>query len=223
MLKSFVRKAYEFLDGKTGLKEFEQWIYKNDCESLLKPDDYSQLISFNYIRKDANYELCKILRNILQNLPPTQVYRDKHSIKGLCITNKGCYRLDSYNHDFCLTIGKTYDILTIDFGKDSSGNRFWEYTIINDESFVHLIPSEVLKVQLSQIPEGWVVEENQFGGVTIEPKQWNWRYYQGTNSFWEDFHDGEETAILEFVRVLHLMNIEVPDRYRPYAIKLLTE
>jgi hypothetical protein len=224
MFKELFYKFFDFLDGKVNIKEFEQWIYNHASRDVLTTDEYMELISFNYNSKDAYYELRKILLGIMEKYSSQQsVSRETRSIKGKCISNKGRYQFNSFDTEFRMTIGKKYDILTVDICLDKDGTRYWNYTILNDDSYVHLIPSEVIKVQLSEIPEGWVVEENETGGLTIEPKYWNSGYYKGIFSFWEDFHDGEESALKEFVKVLQLMNIEVPDRYLPYALKLLVD
>jgi hypothetical protein len=224
MFKELFCKFFDFLDGKVKIKEFERWLYDHASQDVLTADEYMEVISFNYNSKDAYYELRKILLGIMEKYSQDQsVSRETRSIKGVCINNKGRYQFNSFETEFQMNVGKVYDILTVDICLDKDGTRYWNYIILNDDSYVHLIPSEVLKVQLSEIPEGWIVEENMTGGLTFEPKQWNTTYYSGKFSFWEDFHDSEESALKEFVKVLQLMNIKVPDKYLPYALKLLVE
>lgn len=223
--KEFVEVIYQLFDGKIGHKDFESWIYKNDAlEKEIEREDYFQLISLNYNEKDANYKLFELLECILDKyLKQKQVTRDRKSIIGTCINNRCKYRDDGSESKFSLTINKEYDIITINYNKDSNGNCSYIYRIIDDESRIYLVPSGILMVKVFEIPEGWVIEEDAPGCITIEPKEWNGNFYRGTYSFWEDFYDDRKTALIAFVKVLHKFNIEVPEQYRIYARRLLYE
>lgn len=57
-------KFYEIIFDATNLNEFEAWIYiDKQLESALSPDDYLELISFNYKKNGAKYELVELLFN----------------------------------------------------------------------------------------------------------------------------------------------------------------
>lgn len=221
--KEFAEKIFAVIDGKIELNEFETWVYNNDyLEKELSQDDYFQLISFNFLQKDAHEKLNEILYRILGNyLTQKQQLRVKSSIQGLCVSNKGRYRFDKTGRLFSVTIGKSYDILSLQFDKEKDGKLYSMYVIIDDDYSIYYIPSETLRIGRISIPDGWVVEENEVM-LVIEPKEWNDNYYKGEFSFWEDFHDDKENAIFEFIKVLQKQNIEVPPQYRLYAYKLLT-
>lgn len=53
---------YDTIIGKISIQEFEAWIYSDkEIESILSEDDYLELISFNYKKSGAKYELINLL------------------------------------------------------------------------------------------------------------------------------------------------------------------
>lgn len=55
-------KFYGTIIGEIPIEEFENWIYNdNEIESVLSSDDYLELISFNYKKNGAKYELVNLL------------------------------------------------------------------------------------------------------------------------------------------------------------------
>jgi hypothetical protein len=62
-------KFYETIFGDVSLEEFESWVYTdNQLESALSPDDYLELISFNYKKNGAKHELVELLSKRFINL-----------------------------------------------------------------------------------------------------------------------------------------------------------
>lgn len=60
---------YLFLNGEISIENFEQWVYaNNELEKQLKPQDYLDLLSFNFKQQDATYELKKLLENHISQL-----------------------------------------------------------------------------------------------------------------------------------------------------------
>lgn len=57
---------YKFLDGEESLSNFEQWVYAtNDLEKILNDADYLKLISLDFSKQDAKYELDKLLKSYI--------------------------------------------------------------------------------------------------------------------------------------------------------------
>ena len=55
-------KFYDTIIGKISIEEFENWIYNDkEIESILSDDGYLELISFNYKKNGAKYELVNLL------------------------------------------------------------------------------------------------------------------------------------------------------------------
>ena len=55
-------KFYETIIGKISTEEFESWIYSDkEIETILPDDDYLELISINYKKDGAKYELVNLL------------------------------------------------------------------------------------------------------------------------------------------------------------------
>jgi hypothetical protein len=53
---------FDTLNGKVTLEEFEQWVYSNkELEAILDENDHLELISFNFKKNGAKYELVKLL------------------------------------------------------------------------------------------------------------------------------------------------------------------
>lgn len=220
-LSSEIIKCFcEFLDGKIEIKKFEEWVYASEeLENELEQDDYLELIGFNFRQNKAYTLLSKTLTRLLQNYLYNRNIERK-SIHGTCVKNISKYWQTNQEVEFSLLIGNQYDILTIDYQKDDKGNLHCTYTIIDDDGFIYLVPSDVLNVDTQQIPLDWVFDENEFG-FSFEPKEFNVKFYKGTYSFWEDFHDDKEVALKEFIKVLHKLNIEVPQRFKEWAYRLL--
>lgn len=221
--REFINTIFELFDGKIAVKDFENWIYRNpSIEDKLGSNDFFELLSFNYNKKHAKQELWDMLERILARfLAEWKGDSEKKSIQGICLTNRGHYEYSKSEQTFNITVGKKYDILSIHYIKDKDIGLYSNYRIIDDESSIYLIPSEILKVEYVEIPEGWIIGENETGTLSIEPQEWNSSIYQGKFSFWEDFHNDVETALIAFVKVLHKLNINIPEIYRYYEYKLI--
>jgi hypothetical protein len=56
-------KFYKTIRGDISIDDFEQWLYMDeDLEKLLRPDDYLDLISLNFKKSGAKYELWDLLK-----------------------------------------------------------------------------------------------------------------------------------------------------------------
>jgi hypothetical protein len=54
---------YRTITGEMPLVDFEQWLYASDeIERLLPADDYLALLTLNYRKSGAKYELAKLLK-----------------------------------------------------------------------------------------------------------------------------------------------------------------
>jgi hypothetical protein len=84
------------------------------------------------------------------------------------------------------------------------------------------VPSSVMKIEHNELPNDWIIEEEK-DFISFEPKDFNAKYYKGENSFWEDFHDDGEEALIVFAKYLHKHDIEVPERFKIYAYKALCQ
>lgn len=62
-------KFYDTINGKIKLEDFESWVYSDkELETILPEDEYLELISFNYRKNGAKYELVKLLSEKFINL-----------------------------------------------------------------------------------------------------------------------------------------------------------
>lgn len=112
MFPDFIRRAFTaVLAGRQPLAGFEQWVYATpELETALLPDDYLELISFNYKQRDAlrllgpllaryvdwgevqREELLGYLRAIqARSSPDAVVYALRATYDWYC---RGCYFLD---------------------------------------------------------------------------------------------------------------------------------
>jgi hypothetical protein len=226
MLSHLIGESFfNFLNFRIKLNEFENWIYSsNELVSELKEGEYYELISFDFKQKDAFYYLKRIVKDILNNYQCIRArYISNICIQGICVTNMGnyVYMKQLENRHFKLTVGQPYSILSIDYEKHESGLLYCQYAIMDDDAMIYSIPSDLLRVDALEISEGWIIEQLGSGQLSIEPMEWNEKYYKGEFSFWEDFYDGKEHAIFEFLKVLQRMGIEIPERFYGYAMKLL--
>ncbi len=57
---------FKMMEDKISILDFEQWVYDTkELESVLSSDDYFELISLNYKKSGAKYELLKVIeRNV---------------------------------------------------------------------------------------------------------------------------------------------------------------
>lgn len=218
--KDICLKLFCFIERRLKISEFQKWVY--DCDKLnseLEIDDYLTLIEFDYTSEDVYYKMDKILHDILDKYVIFRGDVIKESgIIGRCITNKGRYRFHKEDNTFGITKGKDYSILTIDIQQDSSGNKYVQYVIMDDESRVYYVPSSVFIIEHKELPCDWIIEEDK-NSISLEPKDFNIKYYSGKNSFWEDFHDDVEEALITFAKYLHNHDIEVPEKFKIYAYK----
>lgn len=67
--------------GKVTLNDFENWIYTNkEIESILDEDDYLELISFNYKKSGAEYELVHLLTKRYIDLGAYERWKILHNL-----------------------------------------------------------------------------------------------------------------------------------------------
>lgn len=215
--KEFGRMLFDFLDGKSDIKKLEKWVYNNEevLEQSLSKTEYLELISFEYHQKDACYNLIKLISGILEvRRIKRESYIESKALEALCVKNRGKYEAKDPERNFDgFTIGKTYNVISIQHKFLPKVGYSLNYTIIDDSEQIYLAPADLFKLTQEVIPGDWVFHNYSIGAI-IGPKEWR-------NDFWDDFHNGEEKAILKFVEVLQKLNIKIPEKYRVYAYKLL--
>ena len=223
--KDIVSKILEFMEGKVNIQNFEQWIYK--CDQLsneLDCNEYLKLVEFDFQSKDVYCSLEKVLYELLDKYVVEQKNGTANGgIKGCCITNQGRYKYSKHDMHFKLTEGLTYNIFTIYIKHDHEGNKDIQYIIMDDENRIYYIPSSLLLIESNQLPSDWIVKEDKSRNITIEPIDFNCSCYKGKYSFWEDFHDDRDEALIIFARYLHKHNIQVPERFKLYGFKAFCE
>lgn len=73
---------FDTIYGKVTLTDFEQWVYTNkELESLLDEDDYLELISFNFKKNGAKYELVNLLSDKYVDLGEYEKWKLLNSLK----------------------------------------------------------------------------------------------------------------------------------------------
>ena len=73
---------FDTINGKVTLTEFEQWVYTNkELESLLGEDDYLELISVNFKKNGAKYELVNLLSDKYVDLGEYEKWKLLDSLK----------------------------------------------------------------------------------------------------------------------------------------------
>ncbi|WP_040508806.1 hypothetical protein [Leptospira wolffii] len=73
------------------------------------------------------------------------------------------------------------------------------------------------------IPSDWIKEESGNNYTLFTPIEFSDQSYRGFESFWEDFYNDVDLAIMTFVRTLSKWNVEVHGIYDPYKIRLIYE
>ena len=59
-------KIFDLIGGEITITEFEQWVYNSsELENELSEDDHLELISFNYKKNGAKYELINLLERFV--------------------------------------------------------------------------------------------------------------------------------------------------------------
>ena len=88
-----------------------------------------------------------------------------------------------------LTIGKVYDVLTIEFERQGQ----WLIRLIGDgKSGVALFPIDSFDVVSSKVPPSWIASWNSNGFFQLAPEKWT------QPEFWEQFYDREPAALSLF-------------------------
>ncbi|KAA9340259.1 hypothetical protein [Adhaeribacter soli] len=69
-------KFYDTIFGTVALEEFESWVYSDkEIETILSEDEYLELISFNYKKNGAKYELVNLLTDRYIDLAEYEKWR----------------------------------------------------------------------------------------------------------------------------------------------------
>jgi len=85
-----------------------------------------------------------------------------------------------------LTIGKVYDVLTVEF--DMYGR--WRFRLIGDGlNGVALFEKEMFEVVSPEIAPNWIVSWDREGGFELIPEIWS------KNDFWVRYYDQEPEAL----------------------------
>jgi hypothetical protein len=88
-----------------------------------------------------------------------------------------------------LTVGKTYQVLSIEL--DMDGN--WFFRLNGDSSNgVALFEKDQFEIISAALPSSWVPAWNHKGGFELAPKAWT------TPGFWERYYDREDEAVRLF-------------------------
>jgi hypothetical protein len=112
------------------------------------------------------------------------------TMKVCCVRLTGAYG-SSQEQSPWLTIGKTYHVLSVEFGSD----RKWRLRLIGDGlNGVALFPLEEFETLSSKIPGNWVVSWGTGGFFELTPASWS------GSGFWERYYDGDPLAVDVFER-----------------------
>ena len=125
---------------------------------------------------------------------------------------------------YALTIGRSYSVIQVDVFPDQNNDECVYFRVVDDDGMVtyppialcSITPSEVYlngKI-IYKIPEGWVVEENENGDISILPIEFSTIKYKARYSFWEDFYDSEGKAEYLVGEVLKRLYPKTYDQYK---------
>jgi hypothetical protein len=88
-----------------------------------------------------------------------------------------------------LTIGKLYDVLTIEFEPQTG----WSLRLISDaKNEVALFPLESFDIVSARVPPSWIASWGDNGSFDLSPQRWT------LPGFWEEFYDREPMALAVF-------------------------
>jgi len=95
-------RFYKTIQGVFSLDDFEQWVYANkELENLLNPDDYLDLISLNFKKSGAKYELWNLLKKYI-DLGEFETYKMLELLnKAKRKTERLPYILMEFYHLYC--------------------------------------------------------------------------------------------------------------------------
>lgn len=111
-------KFYEVLNHKTGIQDFEKWLYEaNDLEAELSEETYVDLISINYKSKFAYNDLEKVIGNFVNN-GKFEIKRIKRVLESIINRGEKCaesiemtYDLYCSGYKFLRRLGLRYGLL----------------------------------------------------------------------------------------------------------------
>jgi hypothetical protein len=149
---------YKTLEGDISIENFEKWLYENkDLEKTLNPDDYLDLISFNYKQGGAKYNLCKLLERYV-DLGNYETYkllkllnRAKEKNKDLAEILVQFYDLYCRGYGFLRYIGIHYGLAI-----EIEGRDFWSAEMREEHEMIIKSFSPELDNQLQQIID-WLI------------------------------------------------------------------
>jgi hypothetical protein len=109
---------FDTIFGKVTLQEFEDWVYASkELESLLDADDYLELISFNFKKNGAKYELVNLLSDKYLDLGEYEKWKLLNSLKlalkrddQLGSILRGFYDLYCRGYEFLNDLGLGYGL-----------------------------------------------------------------------------------------------------------------
>ncbi|WP_027421140.1 hypothetical protein [Crocinitomix catalasitica] len=133
---------YQTIYGKVTLHEFENWIYTNkSIESLIGEDQYLELISFNYKKDGAKYELVNLLSEKFIGLGDYEKWKLLNSLNIALLRDnrlanvlREFYDLYCYGYHFLNDLGLGYG-LTIEVPPTPQYNaESWEELSKNEQN-----------------------------------------------------------------------------------------
>lgn len=112
---------FKTLQGDIPVDEFEQWLYGNkEIEHVLNPDDYLELISLNYKKSGARYELKNLLFKQI-DLGEFETYKMLKLLNEVALKDsqlpyvlRKFYELYCQGYNFLLDLGVRYGLILID-------------------------------------------------------------------------------------------------------------
>ncbi|GHA66965.1 hypothetical protein [Pontibacter akesuensis] len=127
------QRFYDTIFGSVALSEFESWVYTDkEIESILSDDEYLELLSFNYKKSGAKYELVNLLTDNYIDLGEYEkwkmlnlLYAAKDKDKRLPNILRQLYDLYCKGYDFLNDLGLGYG-LTVEVPPSKYKAETWE-------------------------------------------------------------------------------------------------
>lgn len=124
---------------------------------------------------------------------------------------------------YALSVGHGYGVIQVDIFLDKSEDECIYFRVVDDEGMVNYVPIVLCSIRPEEVylngevqielPEGWVVQENEDGSKSFLPIEFSKKKYKARYSFWEDFYDSEGEAENVVGKVLQKL---YPEEYKKY-------
>jgi hypothetical protein len=186
---------FDMMSGLIPIEDFEQWVYSSqELEASLAADDYLALISLNYKKSGAKYELFKLLQSFTnageyETLKLTRIlYKAKIRDVNLPGTLEQFYDLYCHGYDFLRKLGLGLGLSMCVLPGPYKVEHWTELNELELEDLITRIP-ESLEKEVDEVLK-WLDD----GKIILTGAQDQYNYF----AFIDNRSDAEKAAISQY-------------------------